>query len=78
MSFSLYIWFLVFYDGKEFCSVRQIFFVLMLFGRGMEAKWVLGYYKSKEGLGARKIGLVEKDFILGQQQKISRPIANYF
>ena len=50
----------------------------MLFGRGMEAKWVLGYYKSKEGLGARKIGLAEKDFILGLQQKISRPIANYF
>ena len=50
----------------------------MLFGRGIEAKWVLGYYKSKEGLGARKIGLVEKDFILGLQQKISRPIANYF
>ena len=58
--------------------MRQIFFVLMLFGRGMEAIWVLGYYKSKEGLGARKIGLVEEDFILGLQQKISRPVAKDF
>ena len=64
MSFSLYIWFLVFYDRKEFCSVRQIFFVLMLFGRGMEAKWVLGYYKSKEGLGARKIDFAPAFYIL--------------
>lgn len=63
---------------KNFALCVRFFFVLMLFGRGMEAKWVLGYYKSKESLGARKIGLAEKDFILGLQQKISRPIANYF
>ena len=63
---------------KNFALCVIFFFVLMLFGRGMETKWGLGYYKSKEGLVARKIGLVEKDFILGQQQKISRPIANYF
>ena len=44
--------------------------------RGEMGPWVLT--NPRWAWETRKIGLVEKDFILGLQQKISRPIAIYF
>lgn len=59
--------------------MRQIFFrpdAVWARNGGEMGPWIVQFLG---GLwGTRKIGLAEKDFILGLQQKISRPIANYF